>query len=199
MNHPIQCRCGTLKGHVIRPGMGVRATCYCRDCQAFARFLGRPDEILDVHGGTPVVATLPSQVRFTEGTQALACMSLSPRGLLRWYASCCRTPVGNTSRDFRLPYVGLVEDCLKGGTPTVDESFGPVRARINAQSATGAVRAEPVANFFVTLGLMKSVIVARLRGRHRQTPFFDPGAGRPVREPQVLGKAERQRLTQAVP
>jgi len=74
---------------------------------------------------------------------------------------------------------------------------GPVRARLNTQSARGHVRSEPVRTFLVTLGLMKSVIGARLRGQYRRTPFFDPSTGAPVREPQVLGMAERERFTRS--
>jgi hypothetical protein len=42
MSHPLQCRCGTIQGHVDDPRSANRALCYCRDCQAFAHFLGSP-------------------------------------------------------------------------------------------------------------------------------------------------------------
>jgi hypothetical protein len=74
MSHPIQCRCGTLKGHVSRSHGANRCVCYCRDCQAFAHFLGRAGEILDSNGGTDVVQTRAANVVFTEGREALACM-----------------------------------------------------------------------------------------------------------------------------
>ena len=96
MSHPIQCRCGTLKGYVDRLRGANYCVCYCRDCQAFAHFLGRAGEILDARGGTAVVQTPAANVTFTSGREALACMRLTPNGLLRWYSTCCNTPVGNT-------------------------------------------------------------------------------------------------------
>jgi hypothetical protein len=88
--HPLQCRCGTLQGYVSLANMAVRAVCYCKDCQAFARFLERSDDaVLNELGGTEIVAMLPRYVHFTQGLEALVCMSLSERGLLRWYSSCC--------------------------------------------------------------------------------------------------------------
>jgi len=93
MNHPLRCRCGQVEGHVVRPGPATRAVCYCKDCQAFARFLGHADSVLDAQGGSGIVATQPREVVFARGTEKIACMSLSERGMLRWYASCCNTPI----------------------------------------------------------------------------------------------------------
>src|SRR5690349_24000361 len=108
----LRCRCGKLQGEVEAARVAARAVCYCKDCQAFARFLKTQDVVLDAAGGTEVEATLPAAVRFTHGLEHLACMSLSPKGIYRWYASCCNTPVGNTPRDPKMSYVGLVRTCL---------------------------------------------------------------------------------------
>ena len=197
MNHPLQCQCGTIKGYVVRPGMAKRAVCYCKDCQAFARFLERADTVLDEHGGTAIVATIPRQVHFTQGLEALACMSLSPRGLLRWYASCCNTPIGNTPRDFKMPYVGLIESCLRSDSPSLQESFGPVRAVVNTKSARGSVQSTPVSNLLTLLGIIASVIGARVSGAYKGNPFFEADTGMPVARPRELTKAERERVTNA--
>src|SRR5216683_8060072 len=140
VNHPLQCRCGTLKGYVAHSTRVNRCVCYCRDCQAFAHFLGRPSEILDAQGGTDVIQTRPANVTFAQGQDAFACMRLTERGLLRWYAACCNTPVGNTLSNFRVSFVGLVHSCLEGTGGSLDDSLGPVRARVNTKSAKGEVR-----------------------------------------------------------
>lgn len=194
MNHPLQCRCGTLHGHVVRPGMASRAVCYCKDCQAFAHFLGRADTVLDEHGGTAIVATLPGHVHFSRGLEALACMALSDRGMLRWYAGCCNTPIGNTPRDCKTPYVGLIESCLASSSPSLVESFGPVRMVLNTRSARGRVKGTPIANLVTIAGLMKTVIGARLGGGWKRNPFFDTEADTPVRAPRELTRAERAGL-----
>jgi len=105
LSFPLRCACGRLEGHVAATHRAGRAICYCRDCQAFARFLGSPEATLDVLGGTDIITTAPRFVQFTAGTEQLQCMSLGPRGLLRWYAGCCRTPIGNTPRNPKLSYV----------------------------------------------------------------------------------------------
>ncbi len=195
MNHPLQCRCGTIKGYVVRTGMAQRAVCYCKDCQAFAHFLDSADSVLDANGGTSIVATLPTQVHFSQGLEALACMSLSDHGMLRWYAGCCDTPIGNTPRDCKTPYVGLIESCLASNSPSLQESFGPVRMVLNPKSASGRVASTPLSNLLAMLGLMKSVIGARLRGTCKRNPFFDTETGAPIARPRVLTKAERERVS----
>ena len=72
MSHPLQCSCGTVKGSVAHPEKAVRAVCYCDDCQAFARFLGKADQILDPMGGTDVIAITPENLTFTAGKAMLA-------------------------------------------------------------------------------------------------------------------------------
>src|SRR5271165_2181914 len=110
MNHLLKCRCGTLKGSVGQSARVNRCICYCRDCQAFAHFLGRADETLDAQGGTDIVQTLPATIAFTQGVDALACMRLTENGLLRWYSACCSTPIGNTLANYKISFIGLVHD-----------------------------------------------------------------------------------------
>ncbi len=45
--HPLRCRCGRLQGHVTLEGRNTRVVCYCKDCQAFARFLDPAGRALD--------------------------------------------------------------------------------------------------------------------------------------------------------
>jgi Family of unknown function (DUF6151) len=93
MTHPIRCHCGKLKGTLNHDREVNRCVCYCTDCQAFARFLKREHEILDDRGGTSIIQTIPANISFTEGIEYLACMRLTANGLLRWYVTCCYTPI----------------------------------------------------------------------------------------------------------
>lgn len=197
--HPLRCRCGRLRGQVLPAATG-RARCHCRDCQAFARFLGQEATLLDAAGGTAIVPTLPGRVRFGQGLDALACMSLSPRGLLRWYAGCCHTPIANTPRDMKMPYVGLIEACLPDGAvdaPSLTQSFGPVRIVLNASSATQPVETSLLRTALAMVRVLTPVVLARIRKEYRDTPFFDPTSGIPVVRPKVLTQAERERVTPA--
>jgi hypothetical protein len=196
MNHPLRCRCGALQGHIVVSSTAPRAICYCKDCQAYARFLGTPG-IVDAKGGTEVVASLPQFVHFTSGLDTLACMSLKNGGLLRWYAKCCGTPVGNTPRNPKVPYVGLVHSCLEKGTPSIESSFGALRIAVNTKSARDEVRSTPMAATLGVFRLMIAALAARLTGSYRNNPFFVSGTHTPVRSVRVLSDAERQQVRNA--
>jgi Family of unknown function (DUF6151) len=199
MHHPLQCRCGKLQGYVSPADVAARAVCYCKDCQAFAHFLERPEDlVLNELGGTEIVATLPKYVHFTQGVEALVCMSLSGRGLLRWYTSCCNTPIGNTPRDFKTSYVGVIHSCLNQRAPSIQESFGPVRMVLQTNSARGKVTSTPMSNVITLIKIMKSVIAARMSGSYKSNPFFIEDSGAPIKQPRVLSKAERTRVTSAI-
>jgi hypothetical protein len=198
MNHPLRCRCGTLRGYIARSSGVNRCVCYCRDCQAFAHYLGHAGEILDTSGGTDVIQTCAANVTFTQGKDALACMRLTPNGLLRWYATCCNTPVGNTLASSKISFVGLVHNCLEGGGTTLLESFGPVRAHVNTQSTQGKVASSSLALVSVILRFMALVARARIDGSYKLSPFFKPGTGEPIVTPKVLSRGERDQLMHAV-
>ena len=191
MNHPLRCRCGTLHGHIVASAGATRAVCYCKDCKAYARFLRAPG-VTDALGGTEIVASLPTHVHFTAGLEVLACMSLSERGLLRWYASCCNTPVGNTPRNPKLSYVGIVHSCLENRSPSMEASFGPLRIAVNTKSARSKVRPTPIAGTIGVLTLMKSLLGAQLTGSYKDNPFFVPDTRNPIRSVRVLSKSERE-------
>ena len=198
MNHPLQCQCGTLKGYVTLPGSVNRAVCYCRDCQAFAHFLGRANEILDSKGGSDVVQTSPAHVTLTEGVEMLACMRLTENGLVRWYARCCNTPIGNTLANYKVSFVGLIHSCLDNGGKSLEDSFGPVRMWVNTKAAKGEVRSSALAATGGIMRILWMLLRARLNGSYKRTAFFSSQSGAPVATPKVLSREERDRLMQAV-
>src|ERR1700733_16290373 len=110
---PLRCRCGHVRGVArgISPSAGFRFICYCMDCQAFARFLDRAD-VLDGAGGTDIVQMPPGRVTLTAGADALRCLCLSNRGVLRWYADCCRTPIANTAARPGFPVLGVIHSFM---------------------------------------------------------------------------------------
>jgi len=197
MSHPLQCECGKLKGVVDHPEKAMRAVCYCKDCQAFAHYLGKQDSVLDPMGGTDVVAVHPREVRFTEGRELLACMSLSDKGMLRWYASCCNSPIGNTSRSVKLAHVGLIHSCLESGPGALERAFGPVRMRSATKSAHGTPPEVPFGAVKLLPRFAVGLLVARISGSFRRTPFFKED-GTPAAAPTVLDSEQRARLMAAV-
>jgi hypothetical protein len=112
--------------HGVTPQIGNRCVCYCDDCQAFPKALGRPD-VLDANGGTDIFQLSPARIEFTHGVDLVACLRLTEKGLVRWYASCCNTPIGNTLTTGSIPFVGLICSFVP---EAVTGTLGPIRARI---------------------------------------------------------------------
>jgi len=69
---------------------------------------------------------------------------------------------------------------------------------LQTKSAKGQVKSTPMSNFVTLLGIMKSVIAARISGSYKHNPFFVENSGAPIKQPRVLTKAERARVTSAV-
>lgn len=185
----LQCKCGRVRGKVaaITPRDGTHVICHCRDCQSFARHLGRSDT-LDERGGTEIFQTSAHRVTIEEGADHLACLRLSPKGLMRWYARCCNTPLANTLAGNRFSFAGLLVTALPGSTAAI----GPLICRNASKSATGA--GESLRDFGVLRALgrfLARAITSRLRGKSRTTPFFHRD-GSPIVEPSVLTLEERE-------
>jgi hypothetical protein len=125
-------------------------------------------------------------------------MRLTPKGLLRWYARCCKTPIGNTLPTPKFSFIGLVHSCLDGGGVSLDDSFGPVRAWVNTQSARGEPK--PVTRgMTATAGwFLRTVLKARFNGDYRRTPFFRLDTGLPIVVPEVLSTQEHATVMSSV-
>ena len=195
--HRLQCQCGRLAGDVATTTLVNRGLCYCRDCQAFAFFLGHAERTLDDRGGTDIVQISPGAVRFTDGREHLACMRLTATGLLRWYAACCRTPIGNTAPDYRLSFVGLIDRCLDDPARSLDASFGPSNMRVHTGSAWGEPKLRQRGLAVAALRFARMLLRARLTGTYRDTPFFGRD-GVPVVTPRVLSADERAAVMNSV-
>ncbi len=193
-NIPLRCQCGTVNGWLQVRGLAVHGACYCRDCQAFARFLGRPERMLDASGGTEVIGTLPNRVHFTSGQDRLACITLTPGGPYRWYAECCRMSIGNTSRARRNPFVTLNTRALAVPPAQLDRAFGRSSFVFGVESATAEVAKRPAGMLLALPRILWNVLYALASGTWRDNPFFKPGSDVPIREPQRLSKEERYRL-----
>jgi hypothetical protein len=193
----VRCGCGALRGvaRAVSGERGNRVVCYCDDCQSFAHFLGRADEILDAHGGTDIFQMSPARLEIMQGVEHLACMRLAPGGLVRWFTDCCSTPIGNTLATNQVPFVGLIHSCLDPAADghSLDEVLGPVRARVNARFAKGdraALEAHDRAPASMLLRFGSILLRARLRGDHKRSPFFDAQSGEPSAPPRVLRQEE---------
>lgn len=187
MSVPMCCTCGAVRGELDPGAVYARVVCYCRDCRAFARALGRP-EVLDAAGGTDIITMRPAGLRLLEGRDQVACLSLSPKGPLRWHTACCNTPIGNTARKPAFPYVGIPVAGLRAAEVDVERVFGSRPMVVNAGSATSQVRRTPLRTGIGVARIACGVLMAKLAGG-RAHPFFKDG--HPLAEPRVLTREER--------
>ena len=190
-----RCECGSLAGVLrnVESTAANRLVCYCDDCQAFAHYLDADAVVLDEQGGTDIVQMSPANVVITAGEEHLACVRLSEGGTHRWYAGCCRTPIGNTA-GFGLPFVGLIHRAL---LPARDATalFGAIRGRVQTRFARGEIADGGSGFTLSTLVRFISIVLrAKLRGAQRSSPFFDARTRATTVAPTVLGEAERQAL-----
>lgn len=190
----LQCRCGAVRGTArdVAPKTTNRCVCYCKDCQAFAHFLGRADEVLDAHGGTEILQMSQAKVSFSAGAEQLAAVRLTANGMIRWCACCCNTPIGNTLSG-GMPFIGVIRAFIAESSPA---ALGPLRGRANKQSAKGDRGAIPNDGLPLPLMVVRILVLMagwRLRGDHRRSPLFD-AVGQPQVVPRVLGAAEREEL-----
>ena len=182
----LECECGRVQGVISDAvsGHDMRVICYCDDCQAFARVLGRANIILDSWGGTEILQVVPPRIVFTKGLDQLRCLRLTAKGLHRWYTNCCKTAVANTI-SAGMPFAGVIRDFIAGGVS--DQELGPVRYRVQGKHAHGTPPGHvysgfPARSFF---SFVPSLLLVMLRGQHRLSPFYDR-KGKPVSKPEVL-------------
>jgi hypothetical protein len=191
----LRCRCGEVVGRVenASPQKVNRVVCYCDDCQAFAHQLGRAD-LLNRQGGTDIIQVAPAALTILKGRQHIAGLRLSPKGLFRFYTTCCNTPIGNTLSP-AIPFVGIVAQVFDDNPKTVDGVFGPPIGAILGKYAIGKPPADSTGiNLPVLLRAITKVLGWRLRGRAWPNPFFQPKTREPVYPLTVLAQEQREAL-----
>lgn len=180
------CTCGTLTGQLSpeAAASGTRLVCHCPDCRAAELFLGQPDPAPD---GVDLFQTTPDMIRIETGADRLGLLRLSPNGLMRWHATCCGAPIANTLKTPRVPFAGIAVARLDD-----PEALGPVRVTSFIPRPGRKPGFKGLGRMMV--GFVSRTVAARLSGRWRQTPFFDPDTGTPVAEAQMPTRAERAAL-----
>ena len=188
----LRCRCGKVEGHLTdaSPATTTRVLCYCDDCQAYAHWLGRAD-LLDEHGGSDLVQVAPAALHFDRGADQIRGFRLSPKGLYRWYAICCKTPVGNSLTPTTVPFVGLPARVFGDAA---DATFGRPLGAVHGKFAVGGT---PPGSDKINLKLLLHAggrfLAWKLGRKTWPHPFFDR-SGTPSHHITTLSRTERDAL-----
>lgn len=194
-NATLHCRCREVGGSVtnVSPNTVNRVLCYCDDCQAFLHHLGRAD-LLDAHGGTDIVQIAPASLSFVQGKERIVGLRLTPKGLYRWYASCCRTPLGNTVGP-AIPFVGIVAQAFESETQKPDDLFGhPIGAICGKYAVGRAPEGSTGFNPRLMARAIRMVLGWRIRGQTWPHPFFERTPRTPRFPLTILSDGEREGL-----
>jgi uncharacterized protein DUF6151 len=194
----LHCQCGHVRGVAkdVSPQDGFRFICYCKDCQAFAHFLGRPD-VLDAAGGTDIFHMPTGRVALDAGADAVRCLQFSRR-VLRWYTECCKTPIANTAAGPGFPVCGLIHSLMDHDADgrSRDAALGRPACRIFERSATAPLppNAPPPYSLRLVASRVPTLLGWWLRGLGRPNPFFDAQTNTPLAAPRVFTSSERSAL-----
>lgn len=173
----LKCRCGKIEGIAknVKPKAGIRVVCYCNSCQNYARHLQDHGQgILDEYGGTDIYQLAPCQVEFSQGAELIKGIKLSEKGVHRWFASCCNTPIGNTV-SLKTPFIGLIHNIIDDHANS-DKHLGPVRARVHVYGAHGQLPAPQSKLLPVPVYIAKfilKILIWKITGKGKSSPFYD--------------------------
>ncbi|KAH9163377.1 hypothetical protein LEN26_000529 [Aphanomyces euteiches] len=162
--HPLRsdiaCQCGKVQGHVDASA-GLHFVCYCDDCQAFAEHTCKTCKSpVDDFGGTDIVQVFPSEIRILQSKQHLKIGKLTEKTkVLRVFASCCGTPMFNTSDNSA--FLGLLTHTLKSDTQLKPPDYR-IQAKFAKMTPPGpAARIIPVE--FVVAFFLRTLVFFRKR------------------------------------
>jgi hypothetical protein len=182
----LSCACGQVQGKTEETNAqsGNRVHCCCADCQKFATFLEQEDNILDEYGATDIFQIPLAHLHITHGHENLALMRLSAKGLNRWYAKCCNTPIGNTLGG-KAPFIGVIHNFMQH-ISSRDKELGKTRGYIHCQSAKQPIPDILQLSFFkISMRLLGKLLSWKLKGLNQPSAFFDENA-RPIVKPLIV-------------
>ena len=198
---PVRCSCGSLRGvaRELGPEKVNRVMCYCKFCATFADVLGRSEDMLDERRGSDIFQMSPRKLELSEGLEHLACLRLTKTGAMRFYASCCNTPVANTIANSKVPFMGLSPLMIPWEElgKQREEVLGPVTARVNGRfepSEAKAMRARKSDLLRMLVRLGPKMLRWHFGGDQAHSPLVD-AKGRPKVEPQQVERDARLQPT----
>ncbi len=106
----VRCDCGEIEYSISETGIrsGNRLVCYCRSCRVSDIHLRGNKNGLTPDFAVEIIQISPHALRIKKGQSLIRAYQLNSKGSLRWYAECCGTPLWNTLKTPRFPFLGVV-------------------------------------------------------------------------------------------
>ncbi len=196
----IQCQCGSFQAklsHFPKQSPG-RMVCYCDDCQSYLHFI-KKQNLLDANGGTEIVPVYPSNFQITAGINHMRGVRLNEKGMYRWYASCCQTPIANTRPD--MPWVGMHAGMLPYKNDQERTQYlGKVKNRVLGKFGHGQLPPDTSYKFKPRdfLGLMPFILKGIFLGKSKNHPFFKAPKFTPIADIYLLNTDERKNILRSI-
>ena len=137
--------------------------------------------MLDKFGGTDIYQMPISQVEITKGVERMNCIKLKPKGLIRWYAGCCRTPIGNTISS-NIPFIGVIHSFMDDAGVR-DKNIGLVHEYMCTKDSCLAER-KKTSSFKIIVRILLKMLVWKVKGLNKPSSFFDSNG--PVSTPLLI-------------
>ncbi|WP_341713861.1 DUF6151 family protein [Erythrobacter sp.] len=195
---PFACKCGSVTGVIehANPQEGDRVVCHCVDCRDLVRHLGQEARVLDDLGGTDLYQSRCARVKLQSGRDKLASLHMTEGKTLRWYASCCQSPLFNTYANGRVPYVTTL--LANTDADKREILLGDPIGHVFPQQATGDASGLRELSFARLMWrffrrMLKDLVV----GDRRRSALFDAKTLEPIAKPRHLTLAEQQALGRA--
>ena len=126
------------------------------------------------------------------GKDRLACLHLTEKPTLRWYAGCCKTPLFNTFANGKLPYTTiLLANCDDQGRAALGEPLGHMFLKDAPNDTPGL---EPMSIWPLVFDSVRRIALDIMSGARRGNPIFHPETLEPFPTPYRLDPAERSCL-----
>ncbi|MFT2110812.1 DUF6151 family protein [Marinomonas sp. 2405UD68-3] len=179
----LQCQCKAVKGkvHGIAPSSGNRLVCYCGSCQKFANYLH--SDVLNTHGGSDVFQIAPSFLSIEEGVEHIKSLKLTDKGVCRWYAGCCNTPIGNTVNS-KVPMVGILQSFI-AKNQNIDEIIGVPLGNVFVKQLGTPLPSDlrgQLSEKRVVFRMIRKILAWKIMGWGAPNLFYD-ALGKPIVKP----------------
>ena len=121
----------------------------------------------------------------------MSVFSFGETNLLRWYASCCGTPMFNTLRKPKLAFASIMTRTLSDPAP-----LGPIVGTGYIPTPSGKLRNEGLPRLI--WGALSRAAGAKVTGRWKVNPFIDPDTATPKRPVHIVPRDQRKAITEAL-